>query len=45
MDDELELDFYETKDDFYNEQALERFVEDDEINSSEQGFMSGYMNS
>ena len=33
----------EHEDDFYNEQYLEEYVEDDEISSGEEGFMRGYL--
>ena len=33
----------ESEEDFYNEKYLEEYVEDDEINSLEQGFMIGYL--
>ncbi|MFT7615818.1 MAG: hypothetical protein ACI8Y7_000643 [Candidatus Woesearchaeota archaeon] len=35
---------YETlQEDFYTESSMDQMLDDDEINSSEQGFMLGYM--
>ena len=31
------------EEDFYNEKYLEEYVEDDEINAEEEGFMIGYL--
>jgi len=33
----------ENEDDFYNEQYLEAYIEDDGINAEEEGFMLGYL--
>lgn len=33
----------EDKDDFYNLKHLEEYIEDDEINAEEEGFMIGYL--
>ena len=33
----------ESQEDFYNEAYLEEYVENDEIDSIEQGFMMGYL--
>ena len=33
----------ESEKDFYNEEILERCMEDDEISSMEEGFMIGYI--
>ncbi len=33
----------EDEEDFYNEKYLEEYVEDDEINGLEEGFMIGYL--
>ena len=33
----------EQEDDFYSEQYLEMYVEDDEISGEEEGFMRGYL--
>lgn len=37
------LDEYKDDFDFYNEAAIEQELEDDEINSMEEGFMMGYL--
>ena len=37
------LDEYKDDFDFYNEAAIERELEDDKINSMEEGFMIGYL--
>ena len=37
------LDEYKEDFDFYNEEAIEQELEDDEINSMEEGFMMGYL--
>jgi len=34
---------YEDEEDFYSENAIEQELEDDEINSQEEGFMLGYL--
>ena len=34
---------YEGEEDFYNVEYLEEYVEDDEINAEEEGFMIGYL--
>ncbi len=35
---------YESEEeDFYNVEYLEQYIEDDEINSEEEGFMMGYL--
>ena len=34
---------YENEEDFYNLEFLEEYLEDDEINSEEEGFMIGYL--
>ena len=33
----------ESEEDFYNAEYLEEYMEDDEINSLEEGFMLGYL--
>jgi len=33
----------EDEEDFYSQKILEEYVEDDEINSMEEGFMVGYL--
>ena len=33
----------ESEEDFYNVEYLEEYIEDDEINSQEEGFMIGYL--
>ena len=33
----------ESEEDFYNKKYLEEYVEDDEINAEEEGFMIGYL--
>lgn len=33
----------ESQEDFYNEKYLEEYIEDDEINAEEEGFMLGYL--
>ena len=33
----------ESEEDFYNAEYLEEYVEDDEINGMEEGFMIGYL--
>ena len=33
----------ESEEDFYSEKYLEEYIEDDEINSEEEGFMIGYL--
>lgn len=33
----------EVEEDFYNERYLEEYVDDDEINAEEEGFMIGYL--
>ena len=38
-----ELSPEEDKEDFYSEKILEEYVEDDEINAEEEGFMIGYL--
>ena len=35
--------FEEDEEDFYNVENLEESIEDDEINSMEEGFMMGYL--
>lgn len=35
--------FEESEEDFYNVVYLEGYVEDDEINAEEEGFMIGYL--
>ena len=37
------LDEFEEDLDFYNEASIEQDLEDDEINSEEEGFMIGYL--
>ena len=37
------LDEYKEDFDFYNEATIEQELEDDEINSMEEGFMIGYL--
>ena len=32
-----------SEEDFYNQKYLEEYIEDDEINSEEEGFMMGYL--
>ena len=32
-----------SEEDFYNQKYLEEYIEDDEINSEEEGFMIGYL--
>lgn len=39
--EETSVDYFD--EDFYNEKILEEYVEDDEINSMEEGFMIGYL--
>lgn len=34
---------YEDEEDFYNVEFLEEYLEDDGINSEEEGFMIGYL--
>ena len=34
---------FEDEEDFYNVEHLEEYVEDDEINAEEEGFMIGYL--
>ena len=36
-------DSEESEEDFYNIEYLEEYIEDDEINSMEEGFMIGYL--
>jgi len=36
-------DEFEEELDFYNEESIEQNLEDDEINSGEEGFMLGYL--
>ena len=33
----------ESEEDFYNPEYLEEYMEDDEINAQEEGFMIGYL--
>jgi len=33
----------ESEEDFYNAEYLEEYMEDDEINAEEEGFMLGYL--
>jgi len=33
----------EAEEDFYNERNLEEYMDDDEINAEEEGFMIGYL--
>lgn len=35
--------FEDDEEDFYNVEYLEEYVEDDEINAQEEGFMIGYL--